>query len=112
MNINETDIHGRNVLALVYIDLRDKPSSVYSATPINYYELHFLTSIGVNLNVKCMDTPGIGRTVLLDSAFKGRVDLFSYLLVTGADINVKDNKGMGLQDYIQLDYDEILLNNN
>jgi hypothetical protein len=53
MNINESDIHGRNVIALVYADLRDKPSSVriQSDKPVNYYELHFLTSIGANMNL-------------------------------------------------------------
>lgn len=50
MNVNETDIHGRNCIALVYADLRDKPSSVEQGTPINYYELHFLNSIGAEIN--------------------------------------------------------------
>lgn len=111
MNVNETDIHGRNCIALVYSDLRDKPSSVYSAKPINYYELHFLTSIGANLNLKCMDTINIGRTILLDSAYKGRVDLFSYLLITGADLELKCAKEYTLEDYIRMDYEEVLSNN-
>jgi hypothetical protein len=111
MNVNETDIHGRNCVALVYADLRDKPSSVYSAKPINYYELHFLTSIGANLNLQCMDTPTIGRTILLDAAYKGRVDLFSYLLITGSDLTIQDSRGVGLEDYIKMDYEEVLSNN-
>ena len=112
MNVNETDIHGRNCIALVYADLRDKPSSVYAAKPINYYELHFLTSIGANLNLKCMDTPSIGRTILLDAAYKGRVDLFSYLLITGAELSVKDNRGYTATDYINMDYEEVLCDNS
>jgi hypothetical protein len=111
MNVNETDIHGRNCIALVYADLRDKPSSVFSAKPINYYELHFLTSVGANLNLKCMDTPTIGRSILLDAAYKGRVDLFSYLLITGADLTVTDERGYGLEDYVKMDYEEVLQNN-
>lgn len=111
MNVNETDIHGRNCVALVYADLRDKPSSVFSAKPINYYELHFLTSIGANINLKCMDTPTIGRTILLDAAYKGRVDLFSYLLITGANLTVVDERGYNLDDYIKMDYEEVLGNN-
>jgi hypothetical protein len=57
MNVNETDIHGRNVMALVYADLRDKPNSVFPGAPLNYYEIHFLHSIGANIDLKCMDTP-------------------------------------------------------
>lgn len=110
MNVNEQDVHGRNCIALVYADLRDKPSSVYSTKPINYYELHFLTSIGANLNLKCMDTPSIGRTILLDAAYKGRVDLFSYLLITGADPTVLDHREYGLEDYIKMDFEESLSN--
>jgi hypothetical protein len=108
MNVNESDIHGRNCIALVYADLRDKPSSVYSAKPINYYELHFLTSIGANINLSCMDTPAMGRTILMDAAYKGRVDLFSYLLITGADLTLKCARGHSLEDYIRMDYEEIL----
>lgn len=113
MNVNETDIHGRNCISLVYADLRDKPSSVWSGSnPINYYEIHFLASIGANMNLKCMDTPTIGRTILLDAAYKGRVDLFSYLLITGADMNLRDSKGYNIEDYINMDYDEILNDNS
>ena len=111
MNVNETDVHGRNCIALVYSDLRDKPSSIYSSKPINYYELHFLSSIGSNVNLKCLDNTLIGRTILLDAAYKGRVDLFSYLLISGADTDVRDVKDFGLDDYIKMDYEEILSNN-
>ena len=58
-----------------------------------------------------MDTPAIGRSILLDAAYKGRVDLFSYLLITGADLSLKDTKGNGLEDYINMDYSEVLSNN-
>ena len=112
MNVNETDIHGRNCVALAYADLRDKPSSVWSGNPINYYELHFLASIGADLNCKCMDTPTIGRTILLDAAYKGRLDLFSYLLITGADMFLKCNKGYSVEEYIGMEYEEILSDNS
>lgn len=58
-----------------------------------------------------MDTPAIGRTILLDAAYKGRVDLFSYLLITGADLSLKDTQGNGLEEYISMDYSEVLTNN-
>jgi hypothetical protein len=58
-----------------------------------------------------MDTPTIGRTILLDSAYKGRVDLFSYLLITGSDLSIKDTRDFGLEDYIKMDYEEVLSNN-
>ena len=111
MNINETDIYERNCVSLVYADFRDKPNSVHSGKPINYYELHFLTSIGANLNLQCMDTPADGRTILLDAAYKGRVDLFSYLLITGSELNVKDKQGNTVTDCINMDYEENLSDN-
>jgi hypothetical protein len=57
-----------------------------------------------------MDTPTIGRTILADAAYKGRCDIFSYLLITGADVNVKDQRGYSLEDYINMDYEEVLTN--
>lgn len=112
MNVNETDIHGRNCVALAYADLRDRPNSVWPGNPVNYYEIHFLASIGADLNLQCMDTPTMGRTILLDAAYKGRVDLFSYLLITGADMSIRDSKGMSVEDYIGMDYEEILTDNS
>lgn len=47
----------------------------------------------------------------MDAAYKGRVEIFSYLLITGADYDIKDEKGMGLDEYINMDYEEVLSNN-
>ena len=52
----------------------------------------------------------MGRSILLDSAFKGRVELFSFLLQTGADPDIRCIRGRSLSDYIKMDFSESLSN--
>jgi len=108
LDCNETDIGGRNCVAIVYQDLRDDPGSVEATVKQNMQELHFLASIGSNLDHKCMDNPSQGRTILLDAAYKGRVELFSYLLTVGANPDTRCIRGKTLSDYIRMDFEETL----
>ena len=52
----------------------------------------------------------MGRSILLDAAYKGRVDLFSYLLAVGADPELRCVRGRALSDYIRMDFNETLKN--
>ena len=52
----------------------------------------------------------MGRSILLDAAYKGRVDLFSYLLAVGADPEIRCIRGRSLADYIRMDFSEKLKN--
>jgi hypothetical protein len=53
----------------------------------------------------------MGRTLLLDSAYKGRVELFSFLLQIGADPDIRCIRGRSLADYIKMDFQETMSNN-
>ena len=55
-----------------------------------------------------MDNPNIGRSILLDAAFKGRRQIFAYLLHLGADPDIRDIRGKTLGDYIRKDFEEQL----
>jgi len=55
-----------------------------------------------------MDNPSLGRSILLDSAYKGRVELFHYLLTVGADPDTRCIRGKTLSDYIRMDFEETL----
>lgn len=110
LDVNETDVNGRNCIAIVYQDLRDDPLSVDPQAKLNYYEVHFLKSIGSSVDLRCLDDPQQGRTALLDAAYKGRVDLFSYLLAVGADPDARCVRGKSLSDHIKMDFSETLKN--
>ena len=55
-----------------------------------------------------MDNPSLGRSILLDAAYKGRVLLFEYLLTIGADPDIRCVRGKTLSDYIRMDFQETL----
>jgi ankyrin repeat protein len=68
--------------------------------------MKFLVKLGSDLDLRCVDQENGGRTVLLDAAKRGRVDIFGLLLTMGADPDLRCNRGKTLGDYIREDYSE------
>ena len=48
----------------------------------------------------------MGRSILLDAAYKGRVELFGKILSIGADPDLRCVRGKTLGDYIRMDFSE------
>ena len=106
--MNEVDVNGKNCVAVVYESLVKNPISVDQNLRQDFSELQFLRAINSDFNQRCMDDINIGRTVLLDAAYKGRRSLFEYLLRVGADPEQRCVRGKSLGDYIKMDFEEQL----
>ena len=72
----------------------------------NLDEIRFLESIGSDINLRCIEPTNSGRSILLDAAKKGRIEIFGLLLNLGADPDIRCNRGKTLGDYIREDYEE------
>ena len=108
LDVNEVDVSGKNCVAVVYESLLKNPMSVDENIRQDHSELQFLRAINCDFDHRCMDDVSIGRTVLLDSAYKGRRGLFEYLLRVGADPDQRCVRGRSLGDYIKMDFQEQL----
>ena len=64
LDIDEVDVDGKNALAHVYEEYKKD-------------EMLFLIEKGADIDLPCM---GGGKTILLDSCYKGYKDLFEFLL--------------------------------
>lgn len=98
INVNEADTDGKNCAAIIYSNLILNPDSY------DDQELRFLKSIGSDLDVRCLDDPSVGRSMVLDAAYKGRPGIFKTLLEIGASTEVRCMRGRTLSDYIKMDF--------
>ena len=70
INVNEIDAHGKDAVAYCY--------EAYRKDYISF----LVSGLGASLDQQTMSN---GRTILLDSAMRGHIDLFEFLLLKGAN---------------------------
>ena len=60
-----------------------------------------VSGLGASLDQATMPN---GRTVLLDAAMRGHIDLFEFLLMKGANPQARDQIGKSAVEYIKSEY--------